>query len=65
MCVFIGFIQGEEDEDSAPLMVLEFMQYGDLCSFLKAHRYINIMYHWNWKHIHELGYYHVAFKSSY
>ena len=35
-----GFIQEERDEDSAPLMILEYMQHGDLASFLKSHRYI-------------------------
>ena len=34
----LGFIQEEKEEDSAPLMVLEFMQYGDLVSFMKLHR---------------------------
>ena len=34
----IGFAEEEEGEDSAPLMVLEFMQYGDLAAFLKMHR---------------------------
>ncbi len=29
---------GEIDEDSAPLMILEYMPYGDLQSFLTAHR---------------------------
>ena len=37
-----GFIQEEKDEDSAPLMILEYMQYGDLASFLKSHRYMCI-----------------------
>jgi hypothetical protein len=37
-----GFIQEEKDEDSAPLMVLEYMQYGDLASFLKSYRYVYI-----------------------
>ena len=41
----VGFIQEEKDEDSAPLMVLEFMQYGDLGSFLQSHRYITIIQH--------------------
>ena len=36
--LIIGFIKEEKDEDSAPLMVLEFMQYGDLASFMAAHR---------------------------
>ena len=27
------------DEDGAPLMILEYMQYGDLASFLRTHRY--------------------------
>ena len=33
------FIQEEKDEDSAPLMILEYMQYGDLASFLRSHWY--------------------------
>ena len=37
--VHAGFIEEEKDEDSAPLMVLEYMQYGDLGSFLKSHGY--------------------------
>ena len=37
--MYIGYIREEKDEDSAPLMVLEFMQYGDLASFMKSHRF--------------------------
>lgn len=33
-----AFIREEDGEDSAPLMVLEYMQYGDLESFMKSHR---------------------------
>ena len=56
-----GFIQEEKDEDSAPLMILEYMQYGDLASFLKLHRYMcikefatnnsNIMTSLNYDHV--------------
>ena len=47
-----GFIQEEKDEDSAPLMVLEFMQYGDLASFMTAHRYEINWYPCNGAYIH-------------
>ncbi len=33
-----GFIEQEEGEDSAPLMILEYMQYGDLHGFLVDNR---------------------------
>ena len=29
----------DDDEDSAPLMILEYMPYGDLRSFLENHKY--------------------------
>ena len=29
---------GDEDEDSAPLMILEYMQHGDMQAFLQSHR---------------------------
>ena len=31
----------DDDEDSAPLMILEYMPYGDLQSFLENHKYVN------------------------
>ena len=29
------------DDDSAPLMILEYMPYGDLHGFLETHRYVH------------------------
>ena len=38
----IGYIEQEEGEESAPLMILEYMQYGDLHGFLVKNRYATI-----------------------
>ena len=35
-----GYIPQEEGEDSAPLMILEYMPFGDLLDFLSTHRYV-------------------------
>ena len=32
--------EGDDGGDSAPLMILEYMQHGDLQSFLQTHRFI-------------------------
>ncbi len=37
-CLGAGFIGQKEGEDSAPLMILEYMQYGDLHGFLVNNR---------------------------
>ena len=36
--ISIADSDGEVDEDSAPLMILEYMPYGDLQSFLTSHK---------------------------
>ena len=36
--ISIAESDGDIDEDSAPLMILEYMPYGDLQSFLTAHK---------------------------
>ena len=38
----------DEDDDSAPLMILEYMPYGDLQNFLENHRYINYVHKPAW-----------------
>ena len=44
VCIFTTGIcsreVGDEDEDSAPLMILEYMQHGDMQAFLQSHRSI-------------------------
>ena len=35
---YIGYTEQEEGEESAPLMILEYMQYGDLHGFLVKNR---------------------------
>ena len=32
--------------EGAPLMILEYMPYGDLLGFLQKHRYVYFMLHW-------------------
>ena len=34
--------EDDEDEYSAPLMILEYMPYGDLQGFLESHKYLQI-----------------------
>ena len=37
--VFIGVCTDDVDETSAPLMILEYMPFGDLLSFLQKYKY--------------------------
>ena len=37
LCI-LGISSAKADEDSAPLIILEYMQYGDLQNFLESHR---------------------------
>lgn len=34
----------DDDVDNAPLMILEYMPYGDLQGFLESHKYV-LVYH--------------------
>ena len=42
MFINAGFSSNSEDDDeeSAPLMILEYMPYGDLQGFLESHKYV-------------------------
>ena len=42
MFINAGFSSNSEDDDeeSAPLMILEYMPYGNLQGFLESHKYV-------------------------
>ena len=37
-------IHDQSEDDPAPLMILEYMPFGDLKSLLESHRYINLIH---------------------
>ena len=39
---FAGLCLQDADNDSAPLMIMEYMPFGDLLSFLKSHKYAGL-----------------------
>ena len=42
--MFAGIGSKDEDEDSAPLLILEYMPYGDLQELLESYRYHTCSY---------------------
>ena len=39
----VGVCTDDVDETSAPLMILEYMPFGDLLTFLQTHKYVAVI----------------------